>query len=514
MANLNVQVLEEIIWAPTPPLHPGMDFKDGITYFTVPLKRRVIVPTKKKGEDAKVEAVDSTYVITSEHEGIWYEDEALEDRGWSAKKAIYQDDEQRWSNESVRAFLENKTKAPSSQDLFKEIRGIYTKYVEFADEAFFDIMTLFVMYSYIYRLFKTTGYIHFNGTAASGKSRNLSILNALAFGAVWASSMSAASLYRRLDGSPGTTCIDESEGFEGERGEDLRRILNAGYIEGATVQRTEKTTTNGQERWHPVKYEVFSPKVMASINPLEPVIASRCIVVAMRPAVRQLPDFRTYDKQWAPVRDRLYLWAMENATAIEELNETWDDTSENGVKAERAPRVIGRQWETTRQYIVLSDYIGGQDMSDRMITFLNSYFKKQQEGMDATDRIRTSLRCLPRVLDTMTAYPGNMYSVKDIHEVISSYMETDSTEYFKTKHVTKNLDVLGFRQKIRASGGLQIRLDEDAVRNEFAQRRVEPFEEDMAWLSGEVNYQGRATLFDGPTTTKEGDPEAPWWEQS
>lgn len=486
-----------------------MDYHDGTTYFTIPLHRRVMVPAKKKSEEDRLIEDPQTYIVTSEREGIWYDNEALEYHGFKAKKTIFQVSDSRWSNESVQQFLQGEHDAPTSEALFREIRDIYTTYVEYADEAYFDIMALFVMYTYVYRLFKTTGYIHFNGTAASGKSRNLSILNALAFGAVWASSMSSASLYRRIDGSPGTICVDESEGFEGERGEDLRRILNAGYVEGSKVQRTEQVKVNGQDAWTPVEYETFSPKVLASINPLEPVIASRCLIIAMRPAVRQLPDFITHDPRWGAVRDRLYLWAMENTEALAGLIEEWRETDDESKKSRLAPKLIGRQWETTHQYVILADYIGKARFSEPIIGFLNNYFTKQQEAMDATDRIRTSLRCLPRVLASKAPHEGNLYSVKDIHEVIVSYMEADSTEYFKTKHVTKNLDVLGFKHKVRAAGGLRVELDEAAVRREFQQRRVQPFEEDLDWLAGKTDYQTGNGLFDTPSPKLHTDHA--WW---
>lgn len=486
--------LDEIDWNPTTTLYPGMDFHDGTAYYTVPLKRNTTKPGKGKDADPIHIKEQATYVIPSKGKGFFYDEEALDLMGFIPVESVYQERESKWSLTSAKAFLEGKTSPTPSAELFAEIRNVYTKYVEYADENFHDVMALFLMYTYVFRLFRRTGYIHFNGTAASGKSRNLSILNTLAFNSVWASSMSAASLYRKLAGSPGTTLLDESEGFEGERGEDLRRILNAGYVDGAKAIRTEKV--GKLDKFMPVEYDVFGPKALASINPLEAVIASRCIVVGMRPAIRELPTFNDDDPEWSALRDKLYIWALNNSAEISLMIQEWRDEKH----ARLAPRLMGRSWETTGQLIVLADYIGGEPLATTIITFMNTYFAKQQEALNATDRLRTTLRCLPRVLATKQEHPTHLYSVKDIHEVVSSYMEADATEYFKTKHVTKNLDVLGFRNKIRASGGLRIELSEDAVRSEFVQRRVEPFEEDATWLAGEVSYQGRH------------QEETPWWD--
>lgn len=498
--------ISEIEWNQKPYLKPGQDYHDGITYFTVPLLRNVMVPGKKKDDPPKLAKKMSTFIVTSKREGIWYDTAALDPHGFIPIENPLQENESRWTRPSVRAFLENDISGPDSKSLFGELRTLYTKYVEFTDESYYDIMSLYVMYTYAFRLFESTGYIHFNGTMASGKSRNLSILNALAFNTIWASSMSAAALYRKLAGSPGTTCIDESEGFEGERGEELRRILNAGYREGSRVTRAEK---GADDKFTTVMFDVFGPKALASINPLDSVIASRCIIVSMRPAVRQLPDFLQSDPEWSVLRDKLYLWALANTATIDAVAKSWRTGNK---KDNLAPKLIGRQWETTEQFIVLADFIGGESFATRIIDFFNIYFQKQQEAADATDRLRTTLRCLPRVLATKQPHPGSLYSVKDIHEVIASYMEVDSTEYFKTKHVTKNLDVLGFKKKVRSQGGLRIKLVEAEVRNEFKQRRVEPFEEDIPWLAGTTTYQTPTTLFDTYPEPVEKAETTPWWD--
>ena len=496
-----VEVFEEIDWAPKPILRPGMDYHDGTTYFTIPLTRNVVKMTKgtkdKPGTPVQTKELQ-TFTISSTHEGFWYDKEALDIEGFRPSEQVYQEQNTRWSSASAKAYLDGETPDVRSKDLFTLLRSIYTTYVEFSDEVAYDLMALFVMYTYAFRLFQSTGYVHFHGTQASGKSRNLAILNVLAFNTVWASSMSAASLYRKLAGSPGTSCIDETEGFDGERGEELRRILNAGYKDGAKVIRTEKTTN---DRYVPVEYDVFGPKALASINPLEPVIASRCIVMGMRPAIRELPDFDTHSPRWGEVRDSLYLWAMANAQRLHDLTVEWRGDK----KARLAPKLIGRQWETGQQFVILADLTGGEKFASRVIDYLNAYFIKQQDAANATDRLRTTLRALPRVLAGKAAHPGFMYTAKDIHEVISGYMEEDAKEYFKTKHVLKNLDTIGFRNKARATGGVRIMLTEEDVRRELLQRRVDPYPEDMEWLAGKVSYQNNIH----PNDPKDVEP---WWE--
>jgi hypothetical protein len=285
-------------------------------------------------------------------------------------------------------------------------------------------------------------------------------------------------------------CIDEAEGWEGERGEELRRILNAGYLDGSTVKRVEKGKS---DNFVVASFESYGPKAIASINPLDNVIGSRCLIVGMRPAVRTIREFDKDDERWQRLRDRLYLWMMHHANGVLELIEEWN----NNTRFTRAPTLIGRQWQISQLYIIIADYLDRQDAGDRcdrLLAFFTDYFESMQRQQDATDRIRLLLRVLPEVLRTKTAFDGNWYSLKAIHEVISQYVEEDAKEYYKTRQVSKQLETLGFKKRRANKAGQQVWLEADTIRQEFRQRRVEPQEDDRAWFSGAIEYDSPAEV--------------------
>lgn len=479
-----------IVWDDIEVLRPGVDYKNGTVYVTIPARINVL-KTVGKGKAAQQvpETIPWIACITSDHEQFRFVEEDLTALGYALPDNLTIPDKRRWSRESIAMWLQRKTPPTSATSLFSSIRKVYEEYIEFADEAYYDVMPLFVMGSYLFRLYRSIGYIHFNGTAASGKSQNLRILDALAFNTEWASSMSSASLYRSLAGNPGTVCIDEAEGWEGERGEELRRILNAGYLDGSTVKRMDK---GSNDQFVLKSFECYGPKAIASINPLDAVIGSRCLVVAMRPALRLIPEFDKDDPRWQRLRDRLYLFLMEHAEAISHVVHEWND----GLRETRAPNLRGRQWQITQLYVTLADYLDredGGDRCDRLIAFFNTYFENLQAQQDATDRIRLLLRVLPEVIRTKTAVDGGWYHLKTIHEVVSQYIEEDSKEYYKTRNVGKHLNTLGFGKRKAGKQGQLVWLDPEKVRSEFIQRRVQPAPEDEAWVKGEVEYQTVAT---------------------
>jgi hypothetical protein len=490
----------EIIWDETTVLRPGLDYRDGTTYFTIPARINIekTIGSGKKAEK-KVVQEDALVVVTSERESFPYTAERVADKGFTYPDTVTLEKDRRWSSASIVEFLKGKATEPDPALLHAGIKKVYEEYIEFARPEYYDVMPMFVMGSYLFRLFSSLGYIHFNGTAASGKSQNLRILDALAFNTVWASSMSPAALYRQLAGMPGVVCIDEAEGFEGERGEELRRILNAGYLDGQKVRRAEK---GKNDNFQVVGFESFGPKAIASINPLDYVIGSRCLIVEMAPAIRRIPEFDKDNPRWQRLRDRLYLWAMFHAENIAERVEEWNQETRDT----RAPKLIGRQWQITQLYVVLADYIDSFDQGDRcnrLIEFFNEYFVRLQKQQDATDRIRLVLKALPRVLADYTPIDGSYYRLKDIHAVVSSYLEEDAKEYFKTRTLGKHLDVLGFKTKRAHKDGSQVWLDPEVIRHQFAQRRVEPHDEDKDWLAGTTEY----------THTVHEDPASLWAEQ-
>ena len=479
------EAIPEIIWEETTMLRPGVDYRDGVVYFTIPARFNE-TKTEGRGKAAKevVVQVDDLAAVSSKGETFRFTPENVAARGFTFPEQVTMDKDRRWSAESIRDFTQGRTTAPDPATLHSGIRSVYEQYVEFAREDYYDVMPLFIMGSYLFRLFQAIGYIHFNGTAASGKSQNLRILDALGLNTVWASSMSAAALYRQLAGNPGLVCIDEAEGFEGERGEELRRILNGGYLDGQKVRRVEK---GKNDNFVVAGFDSYGPKAIASINPLDYVIGSRCLIVEMTPAIRPIPEFDKNDPRWQRLRDRLYLFAMYHSEDIFDLVQRWNDD----YRHTRASKLISRQWQITQTYIVLADYIDRFDQGnrcERLITFFNEYFARQQQQQDATDRIRIVLKALPRVIAEFVPIDGHYYRMKDIHSVASSYLEEDAKEYFKTRTLGKNLDSLGFKTKRAKKDGTQVWLDPEVVRKQFRQRRVEPHDEDVAWLNGEVEY--------------------------
>ena len=218
-------------------LYPGQDFKNGVLHYTFPLFD-VREETQGKSKDAPT--VPKRYVytgcVTGEHELFMYDTVELHDRGFM-RPDHFLDADTGWNGDEARAFASGKATIPDAYDLYLRVRGVYEKYIEFAEEILYDVMTTWVISTYMFRVFNTFSYLHFNGSAASGKSQNLRILTAIGFNAQWTAQLTAANIYRSITNNPGVLCIDEAESFDGDRGQALRDVLRNGYMAGSHVKR-------------------------------------------------------------------------------------------------------------------------------------------------------------------------------------------------------------------------------------------------------------------------------------
>lgn len=498
-----IDPMADLNWDHKPVLQPGADFHEDTLYMTFPAQRTV---TRRvgKGKDAVEYKTQETQtlVVTSTGRIFWYDPLMLLDEGFLMPDAIVlQEKESRWPKDKLRQWLTDRVtpgyKPADPVNLYLRLADIYKTHVEYADDLFYSLMPLFIMGTYVFRLFPSFAYMHFNGTRATGKSQNLRLMRAFGFNTKWAANMSTASLFRITQGAPGLICIDEVESFDGERGEEIRRLLNAGYKKGEAAHRAEP---NADKQMSVRAYDVYSPKAIASINPMEPVIQSRCIVVPMQPAIRRIPEFIDTDERWAPVRHELYRWAMDNAVALRDLYLLWND-GENALRFTEAPDLQNRQWEITQSFIILAHHIDPTlDKSRELIAYFNRYFADQQRAQDAADRQQLLLRVIPRVFETkeIQTFDGITYlRIKDIHEVVSEYLNEDEKEFYRTKATGRHLTTLGFPDRKSQKGGALVAITEDAVREQFRKRHVEPLPQDADWLAGTVSYVSRRT----PQTT-------------
>lgn len=254
-----------------------------------------------------------------------------------------------WSREARQRWLEGQP-APDSAKVFQEVCKFIAHYLDFRREeapGHVATMALYTMLTYCASAFSAVPYLFFWGTAGSGKSRAMEVLQELVFRPYYSADTSPALVYRTLHGVGGTLLLDEAERLK-NAGRDpcvqeLLSLLQAGYRRGGSASRLEPVG----DRFQPVSFQVFGPKALASISGPPPTLASRCILIPMirASADSPKPKRRLNRKSVQLVRDMLHAWALE-------YGETFLELPSRDVCP---PEIFGRNWELWQPILALAD---------------------------------------------------------------------------------------------------------------------------------------------------------------
>ncbi len=352
---------------------PVQAFHDGIAYYTVALERR--------GET-------SLYTITSKREIFPCTPDAFAERKLSVLRLPLLDTS-RWTQTKLLDYLEG-AEPMSLGDLFNVLNEMVLKaYVDLPDPRFYACITLWIIATYFCRIFHAFPYLHLYGEFHSGKTKVLQIAVLLSFNGEMLTSTTAAALVRLIHFNGATCGIDEAEKLENDRDEaaaTLLQILRCGYKKGATVPRCEESDSG----FKVVRYDPYSPKVIAGTKPLEGALSSRCIQVLMlRSKNHQVAnrEVNVGSTDWSDYRSLLYAAALSSCQDVHTaLSET-----EMG-------EVIGRDAEIWRPLLVVAKVVdpSGELFQEMLTLAKETQALRQQEDEDtATPKV---IVCLHELL--------------------------------------------------------------------------------------------------------------------
>lgn len=230
---------------------------------------------------------------------------------------------------SVENFVRGQVSEVSGYGLFDDIVSVLRRYIWLPNPDDHEVIAAWIMMTYVYRLFHAVGYLHLRGVRESGKTNMGFLIEELAFNAKQSASQSESVMFRSIESSCRTMIMDEAEKLNNPDPKSttfqLMLIANAGYKRGGSVERSEPDPVF-KGGFIPTAFDVYCPKVFASIADLYYVLASRCIVIeCLRATDAELDDAKIKDlaqgvhretANLADLRDRLYCWSQLAFPAI------------------------------------------------------------------------------------------------------------------------------------------------------------------------------------------------------
>jgi len=402
-------------------IHPAQDYTDGMMVFTVKVK-------------------DTPCLITSDRRLFPLADAQQE--GFDIKHDTV--DTARFSAKGVTAFLDDKYEV-SIPALYEKIYSYVKRFIHFPDEAYLSYVSLWVMGTYVFMVFRYYPYVWLNAEKASGKTLLMEVLSSVAFNGELITNPTESVIFRDISNNLITMFIDEVEQLR-KRDKDtygsLISLLNSGFNKAGVVKRSEST---GQGGFVVKAYSAYSPKMFAGISEIDDVLQDRTVRI---PLLRKKDDETTQRYKGTPeilelqrsIRDDLYVFAL---TYGKELAEFYHKEGPDGI--EGLSHLNNRELDIWEPVFLLANVIdslaSGMNLTGKMETLSKKSLEEKQSDSVSQNETYKILTVLKAMLDEVTpiSEDGDI-RVFDAQAVLDYFKKTEDFEWIeKTQALTRRL---------------------------------------------------------------------------
>jgi hypothetical protein len=339
-------------------------------------------------------------------------------------------------------------------ELFNYIRAFIKKHVELPADIYYDVTTLFAMATWRVEHAATATYLNPLAAHGNGKSTLDEILLWICYKSIHSEGATRGAIVRVCDGTKATLILDEADNWLNPRDYDnpLAAVLNAGYrkriIGGVMICQQEADGKYGT-----IVLDSFGFKVISGRNPLNQVLASRCITIRMRKSNRRFPKVN-YAEAWLL---RQYLLTYQQTHGEEPLEH------------ESANRIgDGRLREIFEPLLAAAP---NDEIRDHLVTFANEEKERRDRQELSSDEATVARTVLELAKDAIARNePRTTVYIKEISDTINLKV-TNPKEQIDPRYVSKLLTRHGFISEHKRLGSA-IRLEPELM--QYLQERYDP----------------------------------------
>lgn len=273
--------------------------------------------------------------------------------------------EKRWSTRGVRAYVQGQR--PDPVEIFLKVVDVVNRFLDFDrslgdQQSMAELISCFVLASYLLDAFNVIGFLWPNGEAGSGKTNLLIVVTEMAYlGQLILAGGSFASL-RDLADYGATLAFDDAENISDPKqtDPDKRALLLAGNRRGSSVPLKE---ADGPGKWKLRYVNAYCPRLFSAIRMPDAVLASRTIVIPLiRTTDRNKANFDPLDYSLWPhdrkvLQDELWAIGLANLPVLHDY--------ENQV-AQNA-RLRGRSLQPWKAILSIAAWLDDVDQNHRLL---------------------------------------------------------------------------------------------------------------------------------------------------
>ncbi len=242
------------------------------------------------------------FVITSDKQVFPLSDDSISRLGLKMRNNKWPSESITWPvgkryDFSVPNYLEGRGECDPVK-LFRSIEEILERHIWFPEE-WEEARLLLVLWSigtYVHQLFDSYPYLHAMALPESGKSTLLRVLGSVAFNAAKSDSLTESVVSRSVNADSATLLIDEAQTFRQKSGDEtssIFEVLKGGYKQGGASYKAGDRKAN----FRPERYDTYSAKMFASTDPIDSILATRCIEIPLERCTGvKLPAFMPEEK--------------------------------------------------------------------------------------------------------------------------------------------------------------------------------------------------------------------------
>ncbi len=213
----------------------------------------------------------------------------------------------------------------SLKELWNEVKQFIYDHVD-ASEGY-DLLTAWVLASWVPEKWRSVPYLFFYGPAGSGKTWALEVLASICLRGLLSPSVTPSVLFRLCDTWRPTVFLDETEIYLKEDKAAILHLLNAGYRKGQHTIRTGEPDRSGKRNLQ--FFKVFGFKALAGTKEFAETLRSRSIVFNMTKATR--PVKMEIDPEKAEeLRSKLLMYRF-NQLSGREVSENYQFSEDSSV---------------------------------------------------------------------------------------------------------------------------------------------------------------------------------------
>lgn len=335
--------------------------------------------------------------------------------------------------------------------LYVKINSYLNRFVVFQDGRWATYLSLWIMGTYMFKIFDYYPYVWLNAEKGSGKSLLMKVMSRAAFNADILVSPTPAVIFRDVANNSITMMIDEVEQLRKQDKEAhgaIISLLNIGFERGAMVKRVEKDKGLYVVRSFPA----YSPKIFAGINTIDDVLADRTVSLRLLrkksdELVERYRESKEVLKLQQSIRDDCYVLALTNGPNLARLYQSQIDAPVE------LSHLKDREVDIWEPIMLLAKFIDASSGNTNLVNAMRSLSadcaaQKQEESVSQNNTFKM-LSALKDMLDEVEPHASEgdnkIYQAEKVLEFMRHTEDFGWLDQNKKKWLTRILRKLGIK---------------------------------------------------------------------